>query len=139
MKKRHIFYTLANFSAFLLLTALIAAPFYFAKKSTSVAGVKTEAAYLVISQIEKFPGMGFTQKDETYSLSLPGTADAYVGILILTNPSKEAKTYRLGSENNIFFGENLEDKLKSVTLPAGTSIPISLLSNRNREIEFKIL
>ena len=123
----------------MFLTALIAAPFYFAKRSINVAGVKTEAAYLVISQIEKFPGMEFSQKGQTYALSLPTSADAYIGVLILTNPSNETKSYRLETGKGIFFGENLDDQLTPVLLPAGTSIPLSVLSNGNRKIEFKIL
>lgn len=137
MKKEHVFYSLSNFIAFLLLAALISAPFYFAKKSTSVAGVKTEAAYLIISQVEKFPGMEFSQKGQTYSLNLPASADAYIGVLILTNPSKETKAYKLESEN-VFFGENLDDQLTSILLPAGTSIPLSVLSNEDQKIEFEI-
>lgn len=138
MKKKNIYYILANFTAFLLLAALIAAPFYFAKQSTNVAGIKTEASYLIISQIEKFPGMEFSQKDQTYIITLPGTADAYLSVLILSNPSKESRTYELDSDK-VFFGENINDKLTSISLPAGTSIPISILAGKDRKAEFKIL
>ena len=48
-----------NFSAVLLLSALIVGPLLIAKNMAKVAGVKSESKFLVVSQIQKFPNLKF--------------------------------------------------------------------------------
>ncbi|MBI4037703.1 hypothetical protein HY382_01495 [Candidatus Curtissbacteria bacterium] len=138
MKKKHFLYTLANFSTFMVLAAIVAAPLYFASKFTQVAGVKSQSTYLIISQAEKFPGMKFSQDGTTYSLNLPNSAEAYLAVLILNNPTNQSRTYQIESSDGFFFGDNLDEKLKSISLPAGASVPVSVQSKDNSEVEFSV-
>ena len=123
-----------NFSAVILLIALIATPFLFAKNFAQVAGVKSESSYLIVSQVEKFPGMKLTQEADRYQISFEklGSSQAYLGVLIINNPTQETKTYSLkitqGSAK-VFFGEDLNNLLTKISVPASASIPISLLSS----------
>jgi uncharacterized membrane protein len=50
-----------NFLAVILLISLIATPFLFARNFAKVAGVKSESKFLVISRVEEFPSMTFSQ------------------------------------------------------------------------------
>lgn len=136
--KLHIVKITTNFFAILSLLALISAPIYFASKFTNVAGVKSESKYLIISQTEEFPGMKFSQEGTTYTLALPDSAEAYLAVLILNNPTNQSRTYTIVDNDKVFFGENLEDKITVVSLPAGLSIPVSVLSQGNTEVEFTI-
>ncbi len=125
-----------NFTAILLLGALIATPIYFVKNFAKVAGVKNESAYLLISQVEKFPQMKLSQIGNVYTLSLTKQASkqAYQSVFILNNPTNETKTYQIlnQSELNIaFFGENITKTQTKIVLPAKTSASISILSNNN--------
>ena len=137
-----------NFSAVILLIALIATPFFFAKNLAQVAGVKSQSQYLVVSQVEKFPGMKLTQEADRYQISFAklGPSQAYLGVLILNNPTPETKTYKLeitqGSAQ-VFFGEDLANQLTQISAPSQSSVPISLLSDQNssassQTVEFKI-
>lgn len=137
--KHHLLKITLNLLAVFVLISLVAAPFYFAHKSTDIAGVTSQSAFLLISQIEKFPQMKFSQDGTKYTLALPNSANAYLGVLILTNPTGSTKTYSIESRHGIFFGENLEDQISSVSLPSGTSIPISIFSREDKEVEFKII
>ena len=137
-----------NFSAVILLIALIATPFLFAKNFAQVAGVKSESQYLVVSQVEKFPGMKLTQEADSYQISFEklGSSQAYLGVLIINNPTQETKTYSLkitqGSAK-VFFGEDLDNLTTQITVPSGASVPVSLISSQeassaSQAVEYKI-
>lgn len=129
----HLLKITLNFLAVVLLIGLIATPIYFAKNFAKVSGVKSESKYLVVSQIEKFLGMSLTQEGDRYSISFTklGPSQAYLGILILNNPTSVAQTYSIevqSGETQVFFGQDLENQLIRISVPSQTSIPISLLS-----------
>lgn len=129
-----------NFIAVFLLIGLIATPIYFAKNFAKVSGVKSESKYLVVSQIEKFPGMSLTQEGDRYSISFTklGPSQAYLGILILNNPTSVAQTYSIeikSGETQVFFGQDLENQPTQISVPSQTSIPISLISDTVSETE----
>src|SRR3990167_8578441 len=86
-----------NFCAVLLLTALIAGPLLIAKSMAKVAGVKSESKFLVISQIEKFPNLNLAQRENMYSISYTkqGQSQAYIGVLIVNNPTETPQTYSI--------------------------------------------
>lgn len=123
-----------NFLAIVLLASLIATPIYFAKNFAKVSGVKSESSYLIASQIEKFPNLSLTQEAEKYSITYSklGPSQAFLGILILNNPTKETQTYwieKIAGVGTIFFGQNLDNQLTQISLPTQTSIPVSLYSD----------
>lgn len=138
----------ANMLAVFLLVGLIAGPIYFAKNMAKVAGVKSESRYLAVSQIEKFPNLNLTQRENAYSISYTkqGLAQAYLGVLIVNNPTVATQTYsieRISGQTQPFFGENPDDQQTNVTVPAGASVPLSLFSgeestNSNQTAEFAI-
>jgi len=143
--KRHFSVAISNSLAVLLLLALVVTPFYFAKNFTQVAGVKSESAYLLVSQAGKFPGMTFTEADNSYSISFSKQApsQAYLRVLILNNPSKESKTYTINNasvDNTLFFGEDLKNPVTKISMPAQTSVPISLISRgvSDQTLDFQI-
>src|SRR4030065_95805 len=86
-----------NFSAILLLSALIVGPLLIAKNMAKVAGVKSESKFLVVSQIEKFPNLNLTQRENAYSISFTkqGSSQAYIGVLIVNNPTDATQTYSI--------------------------------------------
>jgi len=132
--KKHILAITFNFSAILLLAALIIAPIYFAKNFTQVAGVKSESPYLLVSQTEKFPGMTFSQSASTYTIAFTkqASSQAYLSIFIINNPTNEPKSYTIqnqSSENKFFFGEDLNSLQNKINVPAQVSVPISVLSH----------
>ncbi|KKR78187.1 MAG: hypothetical protein UU23_C0002G0014 [Candidatus Curtissbacteria bacterium GW2011_GWA1_40_9] len=134
--RHHLLTISLNFSAFLLLLTLVAAPIYFAKNITQIAGVKSESPYLLVSQIEKFPGMTFSQTNNTYTVSFTKQApkQAYLSILVINNPTKEAKTYKIHTTDDsdtLFFGEDINRPETQITLTTQTSAPISILSKSN--------
>ena|SRR5438309_8832005 len=141
---RHLFVPIANLSAILLLVALIAAPIYFAKNFSKVAGAKNEAKYLIISQVEKFPQMKLVQEEDSYQLifAKQSESQAYLGVLILDNPTNSTKTYALETasvDSKPFFGQNQDNQLTRISLPASASIPISIISQgESQQAEFKI-
>lgn len=131
--KHHLLTISLNFSAVVLLLALVIAPIYFAKNFTQIAGVKTESQYLLISQVEKFPGMTFSQSGDMYTITFTklAPAQAYLSVLIINNPTNESKTYTIksnNSQNTLFFGEDLKNQMHKINIPAQSSVPISLLS-----------
>ena len=137
-----------NFIAVILFISLVASPLYFAKNMAKVAGVKSESRYLVVSQIEKFPNFALTQRDDTYSISYSkqGPSQAYIGVLIVNNPTETTQTYNLeiiSGEAKPFFGENPDDQSTKVTVPSQASVPLSLFSDarsesENQTVEFRI-
>ena|SRR3989344_4433708 len=137
-----------NISSVLLLVALIVGPLLIAKNMAKVAGVKSESRYLVVSQIEKFPNFALTQRDDTYSISYSkqGPSQAYIGVLIVNNPTETTQTYNLeiiSGEAKPFFGENPDDQSTKVTVPSQASVPLSLFSDarsesENQTVEFRI-
>lgn len=140
MFKNHLQNGLPNFSAILLLGALIASPIYFAKNITKVAGVKSQSPYLLISQVEKFPQMTMSQTGNEYTLSFTKQApkQAYQSVFILNNPTSETKTYQISNRsqsNSAFFGEDINKIQTKVTVPAQASTSISLLSSSKESTE----
>lgn len=122
-----------NFFAVIILVVLIALPFYIARNVSKVAGVKSEAPFLIISQVEKFPGMFLGQVGNRYEVSFERqfTSQAYLSVAILNNPTNETKTYSLttsGGQTKVFFGQDHLNPITQIKAPAGASIPISLLS-----------
>lgn len=137
-----------NFSAVVFLIGLIATPFFFAKNFTQVAGVKSQSKYLVASQVEKFPGMRLIQEADRFQISFEklGPAQAYLGVLVINNPTNETKTYSLEvtqGSTKVFFGEDLDNSLTKISVPAFASVPISLFSAElppeNQTVEFRIV
>ena|SRR3972149_4234286 len=137
-----------NIIAVLLLAVLISAPFLIAKNMAKVAGVKSESTFLVVSQIEKFPNLNLTQRENTYSISYTkqGSSQAYLGVLIVNNPTEATQTYsieRISGKAKAFFGEDLGNQPTKISIPASASVPISLFSETGSEtesqtVEFKI-
>lgn len=135
-----------NFFAVVLLTSLIAAPIYFAKNFAKVAGVKSEASYIASSQVDKFPQMKLEQEGDSYKISFTkqATSQAYLSVLIVTNPTKEAKLYTIiqpPTATSAFFGEDVNNLQTEVKIPPSTSVPISLISTsgeNDQTIQFTI-
>ena len=143
--KHHFLKITLNFSAVVLLVALIATPIYFARNFAKVAGVKSESKYLIVSQIEKFPNMTFSQNGDNYQISFNklGQSQAFLGILIVNNPTNSTQTYRLDSTGSakLFFGEDLKNQQSQISVPASASVPVSLYSESadlSQTIEFTI-
>ena len=133
MRKHHFLKISLNFAAVILLLTLVVLPFYFARNFSQVSGVKSEAQYLIISQVEKFPGMFLSQTENKYEISFErqNPSQAYMAVLIVNNPTNEAKTYSLQASSGAttaFFGEDLDSLLTQINVPAGVSVPISLIS-----------
>lgn len=130
---------LLNFLTVVLLVGLIATPIYFAKNFAKVSGAKSESSYLVVSQVEKFPNLSLTQEAEKYSITYSklGSSQAFLGVLILNNPTKETQTYdiaKLSGEASVFFGQNLNDQKTQISVPSATSVPISLFSSEESTV-----
>ncbi|HLA03745.1 MAG TPA: hypothetical protein VJ065_00765 [Patescibacteria group bacterium] len=148
MNARFWGFVFLNFCAVLLLTALIAGPLLVAKNMAKVAGVKSESRYLVVSQIEKFPNLILSQKENVYSISYTkqSPAQAYIGVLIVNNPTATTQTYNLeiiSGEAKPFFGENPDDQLTKIAVPASASVALSLFSSPEasseaQTVEFRI-
>lgn len=135
-----------NFLAVLLLAATIATPLYFAKNFASVAGVKSQSLYLIVSQIEKFPNLTLSQNGDNYTIAYQkfGQSQAFLDVLILNNPTNQTQTYTLETISGgaqVFFGNDLDDQRTGIKIPSGASISISLMSaslDNNQSAEFKI-
>lgn len=149
--KNHFLKITLNFLSVLLLISLIAAPIYFAKNAASVAGVKSESKYLLVSQIDKFPNLKLSQTGNSYQISFSklGASQAFLDILILNNPTDQTQTYSLqrlnlaggSTSNTIFFGHDIGTLQTKISVPSQTSVPISLYSTDGEStqlIEFKI-
>lgn len=140
MMKKHLLAIGLNFSAVLVLAALIIAPLYFAKNLTQVAGVKSESPYLLVSQIEKFPGMKLAQTQNIYTVSFikQSQSQAYLSILIINNPTNEPKIYTVQNqqtENKFFFGDDLNNLQLKINIPPQTSVPVSLISQSSQDAQ----
>lgn len=123
-----------NFLAVILLIVLIAAPFYFANNFSQVAGVKSSNEYLVVSQVEKFPQMEFTQSGNNYQVTFTkqNPIQAYLSVLIINNPTNETKTYTLETPNDsaaVFFGNDLDNPVAEIKVPPLASMPVSIMSS----------
>lgn len=136
-----------NFTAVVLLIALLGLPFYFARNFSKVAGVKSESKYIIASQIEKFPNLKLEQFQDSYSVTYTkqGPNQAYLGVLVLHNPTNLTQNYRLevsSEDAGVFFAENLENQPTQISVPSGSSVPISIHSTSSSSegsIEFKII
>jgi len=146
MPKSNLLSIPLNFFASLLLISLIAAPIYFAQNFAKVAGVKSEASYIISSQVDKFPQMKLEQVGGSFKISFTKQApsQAYLSVLIITNPTKETKTYTIiqpPTATRAFFGEDVNNLQNEVKVPPQTSVPISLISTSNQNdqnIQFTI-
>ncbi|GEM_PF-4041323 len=145
MKKRHLFYISANFLSVLFLIALIFAPFYLAAKSTEVAGAKSKASFLLVSQVEKFPNIKLEQESDKYRLFFTTYAEntLFTSVLIINNPTQSGEKYKIltvKGNSKLFFGETIDDVRSLVEIPPNTSVPISLLvtGQEENQIEFRI-
>lgn len=133
-----------NFFALSALLAIIILPILFAKNFGKVAGVKFEQNYILISQIENFPGFSFNQQQNTYSLTFNKHAptQAFLSVLKIYNPQSTTATYEIkinSQSNRIFFGEDLDNLNQTITVPSGATASISLLSTGDEEsVQFKI-
>ena len=131
--KDKLFFVIANFCAVLILTALILTPIYFAKNFAKVAGVKSQSQFLVVSQIEKFPNLKLAQEGDKFTITYTKSApsQAFVGVLILNNPTGATKTYSIKlveGRGEVFFAEDLQQKATTISVPSSASVPVSLLS-----------
>lgn len=131
---KHLFASLANFVAVIVLLLIIATPFYFARNMTKVAGVKSTAAYLITSQIEKFPNVALSQQGQIYQISYSklSPSQEFQELLILTNPTASTQNYRIltiSGSSRVYFGKVAENQANQISLPAGSSAPISLFSD----------
>ncbi len=152
MKPRHFLVVSTNFLATLVLITLIAGPFYFAKnfaKVDMVAGAKTQVPYTITSQTDKFPNMTTNQNGNITKISFTkiGPTQAFLGVLILSNPQNQARNYNLeviSGKAKLFFGQDLENQITQVPLGAKAPVPISLFSGSessasSQTVEFKIV
>jgi hypothetical protein len=138
--KHNLLKVTLNFSAVVLLLALIITPIYFATNFAQVSGVKSQSNYLLVSQIDKFPGMTFSQSGQNYTINFTkqATSQAYLALFIINNPTNGAKTYKImsnNSKNTLFFGEDLKNQLNKINIPAQSSAPISLLSESPSDVQ----
>lgn len=141
-----------NFISVVLLIGLIVTPIYFAQNFAKVAGVKSQSPYLLVSQIEKFPNLTLSQTNNRYTITYTklGESQAFLGVLIVNNPTAQSKTYSIersdltsGSTSNaVFFGQDIKNQKTKISIPSQSAVPISLLSedisNETQTIEFTI-
>lgn len=144
---KHAMKITVNLFAVLFLVGIVATPFYFARNFSQVSGVRSQTPFLIVSQIEKFPGMNLSQAGDRYELSFErvNPSQAYLGVLIVNNPSNDTQTYSIQASSGsttVFFGEDIENQLASIKAPPGTSVPVSLISVGNitstQTVEFSI-
>lgn len=139
MKFEHLIKITANFFAVLLLVGILSIPLIFAKNFAKVAGVKSQSQYLIVSQVEKFPNVSLTQKQDLYTLTFTKFSEnqAFLQVLILNNPTDKTHIYKINStgEAKVFFGEDLEHMQAEITVPATASVPISLVSESQDQLQ----
>ena len=146
MKNSKLFKITSNFLAITLLIVLIAAPFYFANNFSQVAGVKSSNAYLVVSQVEKFPQMKLTQSGNNYQVTFTkqNPTQAYLSVLIINNPTNQTKTYILETPSDsaaVFLGNDLDNPVAEIKVPPLAAIPVSIMSSSQpstQTVEFAI-
>lgn len=145
--KRKILAVVANTFAVILLSALIITPIYFANNFSQVAGVKTESRYLLISQTDKFPQMKFSQQNNLYQLTFQkqGNPQAFLSVFILNNPTAKAQSYTIQANSSlasVFFGDDINNRQTTVTVPPSASVAISVVSTSpalsDQVVEFSI-
>lgn len=149
MKNSKLAKIFLNFSGVILLIALIGAPFYFARNFAKVAGVKSTAQYLLVSQIEKFPNLKFSQEADIYTVTFDkfGSSQVYLGIMVINNPTPQTQTYHFqvtSGQAELFFGVDSENRLTTISLPSTASVPVSLFSGEetsteSQKVEFKVV
>lgn len=161
MKPRHLLFAISNFFAVLVLVALIAGPFYLAgnfakiekaegiEGSRNIAGVKTQAPYVITSQADRFPNMTVSQNGNVTKILFTkiGPTQAFLGVLTLANPQDQARTYTLevtSGQAKLFFGQDLENQITQTSVGAKASVPISLFSGSessasSQTVEFRII
>lgn len=131
---KHLVAYIANFAAIILLLVIITLPFYFARHMSKVAGIKSTVPYLITSQIEKFPNVSLTQQGQIYQISYTklSPSQEFQELLILTNPTSSTQTYRIlniSGRSRVFFGKVVKNQTAQISLPSGSSVPISLFSD----------
>lgn len=136
-----------NFISVVFLVGLIATPIYFAQNFAKVAGVKSQSQYLLVSQIEKFPNLTLSQNGNSYTITFTklGPSQAFLGILILNNPTNQTQSYNLevtSGSAKLFFGQDIKNQKTKISIPSQTAIPVSLLSEYSfqepQSVEFTI-
>lgn len=136
-----------NSLAIVLLLSLLATPFYFAKNIGKVAGVKSQSKYFLVSQIENFPNLSYSQTQDTYKVNFTkfGQKQAYINVFIINNPTENTQVYKIekiSGNATVFFGEDTENKVQKISLPQSTSSTLSIISEEenqeNQIVEFKI-
>lgn len=144
--RRKLFLILTNFSAAIFLLGLLVGPFYFAHNFANVAGVKSETPFLLVSQIEKFPNMTFSQNNDRYVITFNkiSRSQAFLDVLVLNNPTDKTQSYSIdvtSGNSHVFFGEDLQNLTSTISLPSQTSVPVSLLSDNpgDTSVEFIII
>ena len=124
----------ANFFATSILIAILAMPILFAQNFAKVAGVKNTSPYLIVSQVDKFPNLIYSQENDVYKISFTklGPSQAFLSILILNNPTQQTQTYNLqitAGTTKVFFGEDLDNLVTKIAVPSQASVPISIYSS----------
>lgn len=144
MKARTLLFITANFLAVVVLAALFAGPFYFAKNFTKVAGIKTVTPYIITFQGENFPNLHFTESGGKYRITFSkiGPSQAFLKVLLLENPSNQGRLFTLqvfSGDAKVFFGDKIDDQKTKVYLKPQSTTPISLLSQtQNQTVEFGV-
>ena len=91
--------------------------------------------------------MFLSQVGDRYEISFErqNPSQAYLSVLIVNNHTDETRTYSLQASSGAttaFFGEDLENLITKINVPAGVSVPISLFSqgdsSSTQTIEFTI-
>lgn len=129
-----------NFFSVVLLVATIATPIYFASNFAKVAGVKSESKYLIVSQVENFPNLTFSQSGELYTINFQkfGPNQAFLGVLLLNNPTEKTQTYKLQFQSQdaaVFFGKDINSQDQQIKLPQNSSVPISLIGKNQEDFQ----
>lgn len=149
MNPKHFIRAISNFITVIILLLLLAAPFYFAgsiTKPANIAGAKIQEPYIIVSQIDKFPNLGLSQKGNSYQITFNkiAGAQAFTGVMLITNTTGRTQNYEIVKsfgDAAIFFGEDIRNIITQITVPSGISIPISLFSQsgpQNQSVEFTI-
>lgn len=135
-------FLVSNMFGVIFLLTIIATPLYFAKNISQIAGIKTESKIVTVSQIDKFPQMSLIQTGNEFKITLNKFAQtqAYLGVIILYNPTNQPQNYQLtGLAGKAFFGTDTENVRNEISLPRGTTVPISIIaSNQDNSVQFNI-
>lgn len=134
---------LVNFTGTLVLIGLLALPFYFSSqviKHSNVAGARNTSHYILISQIDKFPGLELSQQANDYKITLSkiSASQAFIAVALVSNPTDKAQNYELLSNSEgskVFFGEDLNNLQTIISAPSSASIPISILASGAQDVQ----